>query len=192
VNQTMKKYRILASVILTAGLGLSGVTAASASGGGPTQPAPGKEQGQKVCIILQEGGKPGSKQEKSTAKVVNGKVHVGGKQVTKQRVKVMKCAAEPALPVPGQGRPACVIVTHIGKPTGKPEKSAAKVVNGKAYVGGKQVPKQPVAVSKCPAKPTLPAPGKGGTTGRSTTHTGSSSGAAVIGSTASGRTTARS
>ncbi|MFI1095309.1 hypothetical protein [Streptomyces sp. NPDC020917] len=123
----MKKNRIVVATVLTAGLGLTGVVAASASGAAtPGSAAPAKAAtaqvlGHKgtpgrapvvVCAFVKapKGGKPGQglpvpkpghRPEKITIKVVGGKVYVNGKPVPGAKVG-KDCPEPPALPpLPG-------------------------------------------------------------------------------------------
>ncbi len=144
----MKKSRILASIILTAGIGLSGVAVASASG--TTQPEHHKGR-TAVCVIVQK-GKDG-KSEKTTVKVIDDKIYINGKQAPKSKLPG-KCDKLPPLPEPGKGKHVCVIVHKDSKGApapGKPEQTGAKVVD-------KQVAKGKLP-AKCPIVP--PPPGKG-------------------------------
>jgi hypothetical protein len=123
----MKKNRILVSTVLTAGLGLTGVVAASASGAAtPDSAAPAKAAAAQVlghkgapgsgpviiCSFVKapKGArpgkglplpKPGQRPERITVKVVGGKVYVNGKLVPGAKVN-KDCPKPPALPpLPG-------------------------------------------------------------------------------------------
>jgi len=123
----MKKNRIVVATVLTAGLGLTGVVAASASGAAtPGSAAPAKAAAAQVlghkgtpgqgpvvvCAFVKapKGGKPGQglplpkpgqHPEKITIKVVNGKVYVNGKLVPGAKLN-KNCPKPPALPpLPG-------------------------------------------------------------------------------------------
>lgn len=147
----MKKTRMMTGMVLTAGLGLTGVVAASSSGAAtpssatsahtaqaaaPAQPVfvttAGKGGGKGTVCVVVKGGKPGLPSKPLPTKPLPGKPGVPG------------TLALPA--VPG--------ATLSGNDT------TVKVVGGKLYINGKLV-KGGAADTKCPLPPLPPLPGKG-------------------------------
>lgn len=149
----MKKNRMVVSVVLTAGLGLTGVMAASSSGA--ATPASAKSTAS-------------SKTAASTKSAKSGPTLAVG--VQKRGGQVVVCIAKgepvPGKPLPGEplpGRPLPGQPLPLpGKP-GKPGTAAGKVtvkeINGKLYINGKEVKGK--ASTDCPAPPFPGKPGKG-------------------------------
>ncbi|MFD0417771.1 hypothetical protein [Streptomyces sp. NPDC127108] len=168
----MRKHRILAATVLTAGLGLSGVATASASGtadspSGQATSAASRSHGAPVhCMTTGSPAKGGP--SKTSVRVVDGKFHAGDPTAQgmwdareKSRTKCGKL-----LPLPGHGGGkgkviTCVILDGkaVAKPGGKPGKSTVRVEKGKVYVNGKLAPKGKLK-GVCPAEP--PVLGKAG------------------------------
>jgi hypothetical protein len=161
----MKKNRAFAAVALTAGLGLAGVTTASASSAPTsraelgttakaTTTAKGHERGTVAVCVFEHGGPGKGTPSKTTVKVVDGKVYVNGKVVPKSDLKHKLrgglkngCGKLPA-PVPGKG--GVVVCAIEGGKGGKGDgpvvkggasKTTVKNVDGKVYVNGKEVSK---------------------------------------------------
>lgn len=145
----MKKNRMVAGVVLTAGLGLTGVVTASSSGAATPGSAhsaksaqaqaqvvgaKAKGHGGAVFCVVEKGGKPGQPLP------LPGKPGPG---------KPLPAKPLPGKPLPGE--PSTVAKA--------PGKVVIKVVNGKVYVNGKLVKGR--IDTKCPLPP-LPFPGKPG------------------------------
>lgn len=173
----MKRNRIVTSIVLTAGLGLTGVVTASSSGaatttsGHTTKSAPGHViagsagHGPIVVVCLKKGHGPAGHEGKTTVKVVNGKVYVNGKLVPKGKLG-KDCPPLPPLPIPapghGHGGNVCFIKVE-GPVRGKAPRTNVKVEQGKFYVNGKQVPKGAPGLPGLPGLPGKPGkPGKPG------------------------------
>ncbi|MGV9348726.1 hypothetical protein ACWDSD_28710 [Streptomyces spiralis] len=187
----MNKTRVLAAVALTAGLGMAGVTTASASGAagstgsrveyGTVAAAKAKGHGREVVVVCHaKRGPAKGAPAKTTVRLVDGKVYVNGKEVSKAGLKSKfknSCGPLPVPPVAGKGGKGGVFVCAVeggGKGDGpvlkKPKagtpKIVVKAVDGKIYVNGKQVPPaklhpEPVQKGKggpkatCPVKPAV-------------------------------------
>lgn len=160
----MKSNRILLGAVLTAGLGLTGVVAASSSGAttpNSSDAAPSTAAASVTSVVsgkagdgrvLTRTGKPGD-----GPVVVCAVVRAPGGKPNKPGKPGKPGAALP-LPEPGKGLP-------LPKPGQKPVKITVKVVNGKVYVNGKLVPGAK-ANGDCPALPPLPGGGKGTAAGK--------------------------
>ncbi|WP_405656622.1 hypothetical protein [Streptomyces sp. RK9] len=171
----MRTTRVLAATVLTAGLGLSGVATASASGTGHSPDSPSQQatsvasrsDGAPVhCMTTGRPAKDGP--SKTTVKLVDGKLHAG--DPTAQRTwdaratSRTECGELPPLPGHGVGKGemiTCVVLDGKGVPApgGKPGKSTVRAEKGKVYVDGKLAPKGKFKAD-CPAEP--PVLGKGG------------------------------
>ncbi|WP_030182841.1 hypothetical protein [Streptomyces sp. NRRL S-813] len=158
----MNKTRVLAAVALTAGLGMAGVTTASASGAagstgsrveyGTVAAAKAKGHGREVVVVCHaKRGPAKGAPAKTTVRLVDGKVYVNGKEVSKAGLKSKfknSCGPLPVPPVAGKGGVFVCAVEGGGKGDGpvlkKPKagspKIVVKAVDGKIYVNGKQVP----------------------------------------------------
>lgn len=174
----MRTSRILAATVLTAGLGLSGVATASASGTADSTDSPSRHAASAAsrghgapvhCITTGSRAKAGP--PKTAVKIVDGRFRAGDptahgiwdareKAQAKARAKCGKL-----LPLPGRGGKGelitCVVLDGKGvaRPGGKPGKSTVKVEKGKVYVNGELAPKgRPKG--DCLAEP--PVLGKGG------------------------------
>jgi hypothetical protein len=159
----MKKNRVLASIVLTAGLGLSGVTTASASDAAPAQPDHGK--GKRVCVIeYRPGHEAGGKPEVFRYEFKNGKYYVNGKEIPRDQVPAKKCPPQlPHLPGGGKGKVICVIQRQDGSHGTEshgtePGQKVTEGADGRIYVNGKQISKEDARVI-CHR---LPGDGKGG------------------------------
>jgi len=141
----MKKNRIVVGAVLTAGLGLSGVVAASSSGA--ATPDSGAAARPATAHVLAQKAKPG-KGPVVVCAFVRGPA--GAKP------------GKPGAGLPGTGLPGTAL--PLPKPGQKPEKITIKVVNGKVYVNGKEVPGAKLN-KDCPKPPKLP-PLKNGKGGR--------------------------
>ena len=149
----MKKQRMLIGAVLTAGLGLTGLVSANASGA--TAPSAhktttattvgavsGKGGQVRVCVIKggpgagkvtrSEAGKTAAGKTKAgkpvagktTIKVVNGKVYVNGKRVPQGKVST-KCKLPPLPPLGPGHKKGIVCIVKIGPGAGKDGKGEA-------------------------------------------------------------------
>jgi hypothetical protein len=158
VKLTMKKNRVLASIILTAGLGLSGVTAATASDTAPAGSEDGK--GRFTCVIVHKKGQEGGRPERIKIEFKDGKYYLNGKQVPKDKLPVT-CPPGPGLPGGGKGRHICVIHEKGHVEQGRSGRKLTEGPDGRIFAGGKEIPKDRLPHGGGVACPLPPGGGKG-------------------------------
>ncbi|MBY8878835.1 hypothetical protein [Actinacidiphila acidipaludis] len=154
----MKKNRMVVGAVLTAGLGLSGVVAASSSGAATPAPTASTAStagaSSATAQLPAQNGKPASGPIVVCAFVRDpAGVRPGKPGKAARPAKPGAPGTALPFPAPGEGLP-------LPKPGGKPARITVEVAGGKVYVNGKEV-KGAKLNKGCPKPPALPPAGKG-------------------------------
>lgn len=150
-ERKMKRNRMRAAAVLTAGLSVTGMVAGSASGATTPSASHDKASARSVAVAAGQGGHSGHHNPPVICFIQ----------------KAPKGTKPPKLPAPPKGGATLPGLPGLPPLSGKPSsrqhpKTVITVVNGKVFINGKPAPKGTVNTN-CPKLPPLPPPpGKGG------------------------------